>query len=205
MKSYQAEGKTLDEAIYNALNELGMPMEMVDIEVLENPAKGFMGIGNKLARVRVTEKERSQEPCVAFLEGLLDRMGITNACLAQETDEALVIDVSGPNMGRLIGHRGDTLDAVQYLTSLVANKHREDYLRVTVDTERYRAKRSEALEKLAKNMARRVQQSGRAMYMEPMNPYERMILHSTLQDDPYVTTASEGEEPNRRVVISPKA
>ena len=135
---------------------------------------------------------------------MTELMGLDVVLDVQDEEEALRIEMQGDNQGILIGHRGETLDALQYLTSLNVNRGREEYLRVSLDTENYRAKREETLINLANRMAAKVQRSGRRMVLEPMNPYERRILHATLQDNPHVTTHSEGEEPNRRVVIAPK-
>ena len=139
-----------------------------------------------------------------FLSGLTERMGVPAEIAVSETEEQLRMVLSGENMSILIGRRGETLDAIQYLTSLNVNRIREDYLRVSLDTENYRAKREEALRKLAVRMAGRCKKSGRRVALEPMNPYERRILHSALQADPDVTTHSEGEEPYRRVIITLK-
>ena len=131
-------------------------------------------------------------------------MGLEVSFDITEDEDAMLINMQGDNQGILIGHRGETLDALQYLTSLQVNKGGKEYRRVTLDTEGYRAKREQTLIALAGRMANKVHKSGRRMMLEPMNPYERRILHATLQDNPYVTTHSEGEEPNRRVVITPK-
>ena len=140
----------------------------------------------------------------AFLMGLTERMGVPAQIAVSESPEQIRMVLSGENMSILIGRRGETLDALQYLTSLNVNRAREDYLRVSLDTENYRAKREEALRKLAVHMAGRCKKSGRRVALEPMNPYERRILHSALQADPDVTTHSEGEEPYRRVIITLK-
>ena len=140
----------------------------------------------------------------AFLMGLTERMGVLAQIAVSESPEQIRMVLSGENMSILIGRRGETLDALQYLTSLNVNRAREDYLRVSLDTENYRAKREEALRKLAVRMAGRCKKSGRRVALEPMNPYERRILHSALQADPDVTTHSEGEEPYRRVIITLK-
>jgi spoIIIJ-associated protein len=140
----------------------------------------------------------------SFLQGLTDKMGVPAEIAVGESTEQLRMVLSGENMSILIGRRGETLDALQYLTSLNVNRGREDYLRVSLDTENYRAKREEALRKLAVRMAGRCKKSGRRVALEPMNPYERRILHSALQADPDVTTHSEGEEPYRRVIITLK-
>ena len=131
-------------------------------------------------------------------------MGVPAVAQVQETEEALNIELTGDTTGVLIGRRGETLDALQYLTSLVVNKGKEDYKRVTIDTENYRKKREETLIKLAKRIAGKVTRTGKRVVLEPMNPYERRILHSTLQGDAHVETLSEGEEPFRRVIIRKK-
>ena len=152
------------------------------------------------------EEEQSEDArrARAFLEGLTERMGVPVSIELMENEEQLRMQMAGENMSLLIGRRGETLDALQYLTSLNINRGREDYLRVSIDTEGYRAKREEALRKLAVRMAGRAKKSGRRVALEPMNPYERRILHSALQNDPEVTTHSEGEEPYRRVIITLK-
>ena len=139
-----------------------------------------------------------------FLSGMIERMGVQAELKACETPEQLRVKLFGENMSLLIGRRGETLDALQYLTSLNVNRGREEYLRVSLDTENYRAKREEALRKLAARMANRCRKTGKRVALEPMNPYERRILHSALQADPTVTTHSEGEEPYRRVIITLK-
>ena len=156
--------------------------------------------------VPTPEEEQSEEAkrAKAFLAGLTERMGIPVEIALQETEEQLRMQMTGENMSLLIGRRGETLDALQYLTSLNINRGREAYLRVSIDTENYRAKREEALRKLAVRMAGRAKKSGRRVALEPMNPYARRIPHSALQNDPDVTTHSEGEEPYRRVIITLK-
>ncbi|MEL7610744.1 MAG: RNA-binding cell elongation regulator Jag/EloR [Bacillota bacterium] len=141
-----------------------------------------------------------------FLSGLLERMGVEAAVLAAQQEGALRLRIDSTSMGVLIGHRGETLDAMQYLTSLVLNRNHKDesYTRVTLDTEDYRDKREETLRRLARKLASQVKASGKPLSLEPMNPYERRVLHASLQSNPYVTTHSEGEEPNRHVVIAPK-
>ena len=154
--------------------------------------------------VATAEAELTDTAKVArdFLSGLTERMGVPVSIEVMESDEQLRMEMAGDNMSLLIGRRGETLDALQYLTSLTVNRGREDYLRVAIDTENYRAKREEALRKLAVRMAGRAKKSGKRVSLEPMNPYERRILHSALQNDPDVTTHSEGEEPYRRVIIT---
>lgn len=153
-----------------------------------------------------SEEAAKDHPAAIFLAGLLEKMGVEAKLLLAEQEEGIRIRIDSTTMGILIGHRGETLDALQYLTSLVVNRNRkeEGYTRVTLDTEDYRDKREETLTRLARKIASQVKATGRARTLEPMNPYERRVLHSALQNHPYVTTHSEGEEPNRRVVISPK-
>lgn len=317
LKSIEATGKTVKDAIKNGLTELGCELDDVDTQILEMGSPGLFGMFGKPAKVRLTKKgsdksldiempvlsldsgkrrekpkaeekkqpekkqpeKKAEEPAAsepateteaetaddgepkpekkrrrrsrggksrsraaedsenaaeieetetvavtveaepfvamsdeelpeeakaarAFLSGLTERMGVPAQIEASENEEQLRMVLSGENMSILIGRRGETLDALQYLTSLNVNRGREDYLRVSLDTENYRAKREEALCKLAVRMAARCKKSGRRVALEPMNPYERRILHSALQNDPEVTTHSEGEEPYRRVIIT---
>ena len=313
MKSIEATGKTVNDAIRNGLEQLGLERDDVEIQVIEMGSPGLFGMFGKRARVRLTEKgadsaldiempvltldggssrkargdksraeklakaprseetdatpetaesgdsdeadrparkrrsrsrrrksagERAEimddaeetpviesapvierEPFEAtpddqlsdtarkagqFLTGLTERMDVPVSVEIMETPEQLRMQMTGDNMSLLIGRRGETLDALQYLTSLTVNRGREDYLRISIDTENYRAKREEALRKLAGRMAGRAKKSGKRVAREPMNPYERRILHSALQNDPEVTTHSEGEEPYRRVIITLK-
>ena len=314
MKSIEASGKTVKDAIRNGLAELGCDSDDVDIQVVEMGSPGLFGMFGKPAKVRLTvkaddpaleiempvlsldagntrkpkqDKRKAEKPAPkvekpiekaapteeaaaedeeaprksrnrrrrrggtkgvegvepvengadeaqaapapapiiehepflptpveaqseeakrasAFLSGLTERMGVPVAIALQESPEQLRMQMTGEGMSLLIGRRGETLDALQYLTSLNINWGREEYLRVSIDTENYRAKREEALRKLAIRMAGRAKKSGRRVALEPMNPYERRILHSALQDDPDVTTHSEGEEPYRRVIITLK-
>jgi spoIIIJ-associated protein len=314
LKSIEASGKTVKDAIRNGLAELGCDSDDVDIQVVEMGSPGLFGMFGKPAKVRLTvkaddpaleiempvlsldagntrkpkqDKRKAEKPAPkvekpiekaapteeaaaedeeaprksrnrrrrrggtkgvegvepvengadeaqaapapapiiehepflptpveaqseeakrasAFLSGLTERMGVPVAIALQESPEQLRMQMTGEGMSLLIGRRGETLDALQYLTSLNINRGREEYLRVSIDTENYRAKREEALRKLAIRMAGRAKKSGRRVALEPMNPYERRILHSALQDDPDVTTHSEGEEPYRRVIITLK-
>ena len=153
----------------------------------------------KLAEV----ESQTKEACEKFLKDVLKSMDM-EVTLTSEIDEdgALSINMEGENMGILIGKRGQTLDSLQYLTNRVANKMQEGYVRVKLDTENYRARRNETLENLAKNIAHKVKRTKRSVSLEPMNPYERRIIHSTLQGDKYISTHSEGEEPYRRVVVT---
>lgn len=153
-----------------------------------------------------TEEAAENEPSAEFVKGLIEKMKIDGKVLAAREEDAVRLRIDCSEMGVLIGHRGETLDAVQYLTSLVINRNRktDGYTRVTINTEDYREKREETLRRLARRMAQQVKSAGSPKAFEPMNPYERRVIHSALQKNPYVTTYSEGDEPNRRVVVSPK-
>lgn len=295
MRSLEFSGRSVDEAIYIGLNEMGVTIDEVEIETIQSESKGLFGLGAKNAVVRLTEREvplvmemeqvyrketesasqrreqprrdrapmgdrppradrgeqnraggrdgydhgdrgrapygapmgeranpRAMEPvpeehydyseelakgtpCAVFLDEVLKKMNVPAPVLAANTDNGLRLCIDAETMGLLIGRRGETLDALQYLVSLVANRNRkeEGYIRVTLDTEGYRSRREETLKRLARKNAQQVRQTGRSVSMEPMNPYERRILHSALQGFTGVTTHSEGEEPNRHVVITP--
>ena len=204
MKSFEATGKTYEEALMAGLTQMALPSDKVEVKVLEEGTKGFLGIGAKPYKLLLTKKDTPAIRAEEFLKNVTELMGLEVSFDIRDEEDALMIDMMGENQGSLIGHRGETLDALQYLTSLQVNKGGKEYRRVTLDTEGYRAKREQTLIALAGRMANKVHKSGRRMMLEPMNPYERRILHATLQDHPYVTTHSEGDEPNRRVVIAPK-
>jgi spoIIIJ-associated protein len=302
-------GQDVDEAVKLALKDLNCTVDDVDVQVLEEPSKGFLGLGSKLAKVRVTRKaasvketkeeapaarpapqaqpqqqrrdnrqdgrqerrqdnrqERRQEnrtetretrdfggtretrdyrdskgsrprseaavgesapaanrtrrvssvtrpdnlvpleshPALDFLKETTQKMGLDLSIKAESNDETLFLSIEGSDSGTIIGKRGQTLDAIQYLTSLVVNKEKEKYIRVVVDAENYRVKRENTLEQLAERLAGKVIKTRRTVRLEPMNPYERMVIHATLQDNPKVKTRSEGEEPYRRVIIELK-
>ncbi len=206
MKNIETMGKTTEEAIQNALKELNVTQDKIEVEVLEEGSKGFLNIiGVKPARVRVTLKRDSVGDATKFLRDVLNSMKIKAEIQAKEENDELKINLVGPNMGVLIGYRGETLDSLQYLVSLVVNKnHDETYKRVILDTANYRQTREETLKRLACKMGDKVRVGGKTLKLEPMNPYERRVIHSTLQNNEYVTTHSEGEEPYRRVVIELK-
>lgn len=275
--SIRVSAKTVDDAITEALIQLGVTSDRLDYEVIEKGSAGFLGIGVKQA---VIEARRKPEPIVeepeikaevktevkaeakpvekkapvkdikkkehvkkdehvkkevkedrredvqptvkreselaevkdetkkaveSFLNDTLKAMGMTVELISDiDADGALSVEMKGDNMGILIGKRGQTLDSLQYLANRVANKHQDGYVRVKLDTENYRARREETLKNLAKNIAYKVKRSKRAVSLEPMNPYERRIIHAALQSDPYVTTHSEGDEPYRKVVVTLK-
>ncbi len=206
MKSIEIIGRTAEEAIQNALRELNVTEEKVTIEVLEEGSKGFLIIiGVKPAKVKVTLKRDYIGDAKNFLREILNGMNVKAEIHIKEENNEININLVGPNMGVLIGYRGETLDSLQYLLSLVVNKnHDETYKRVILDTVNYRQNRQETLKKLALKMGDKVRINGKTLKLEPMNPYERRVIHSTLQNNAYVTTHSEGEEPYRRVVIELK-
>ena len=261
--------KTLDDAITEALVQLGVTSDRLDYIVVEKGSEGFLGIGRKQAVIKArrkreekpveetveeskvetpvkeevkpekkTEKKpakehshtkknvREEKPevksepkkevelakvepqtietCEKFIYDVMNAMGMDDVKVTSVVDEegALSINMEGSNMGILIGKRGQTLDSLQYLTNRVANKMQDGYVRVKLDTEDYRRRRKETLENLAKNIASKVKRTRKTVSLEPMNPYERRIIHSALQSDPAVSTHSEGEEPYRRVVVT---
>ena len=267
MRSMEFSGRTIDEAIFHGLNEMGLSIDEVDVEIVQKESKGLFGIGAKNAVVRLTEREvpvvpdfeaekaaaheyksdrvkreredrrertekkgekkgekkerREKQPeapeiayseelaknndAAIFLSELLEKMKIEATVEAAETEDGLRLNIVSATDGLLIGRRGETLDAIQYIVSLYMNKDRKEngYRRVSVDTEGYRRRREETLRRLARKNAAQVARTGRSIAMEPMNPYERRVLHSALQSFKGVTTHSEGEEPNRRVIITP--
>lgn len=271
MRSMEFSGRSVDEAIFIGLNEMGVTIDEVEIETIQSESKGLFGLGSKMAVVRLTEREvplvmemeqayakdkpaprrdsrpprgdkprgdyrpqgrpqgqdrhdrhdrepvpeerfdyslelARETPAAKFLKELLEKMGIEGEVLAANTDNGLRLCIDADTMGLLIGRRGETLDALQYIVSLYINKGRkqEGYQRITLDTEGYRSRREETLRRLARKNASQVRATGRPIAIEPMNPYERRIMHSALQNFSGVTTHSEGEEPNRRVVITPR-
>lgn len=204
-RSITKEAKTVDEALRLALEELGIDRDRAEVEVINEGNKGLLGfIGNRNAVVRVTEIEQSysvEETIEAFLKPIFDKMGISATMEIEYLEEQMNIRLSGENIGIVIGRRGETLDALQYLLSLIINKNAESYTRVVLDVSDYRAKREETLQRLAKRVAEKVVKTRRNVTLEPMNPYERRIIHSTLQNHKFIDTQSVGEEPNRKVVI----
>lgn len=196
--------KTVQEAIDIALEELGANREDVEINIIDEGAKGLFGIGSKVAKVQVKLKMSRSEDAVLFLQDIFDKMDIEVDIEREEDEESILLKVTGKDSGIIIGRRGETLDALQYLTSLVVNKNSDTYKRVTIDIENYRQKREDTLVRLADRLADRVIKYRRNVTLEPMNPYERRIIHSTLQNNDYVETYSVGEDPNRKVVITLK-
>lgn len=206
MEYREFSAKTLDEAITEAKVRLEATTENFEYEVIDKGSSGFLGIGSRPARIRARKILNAREKAEEFLEKVFDAMQISvNVNIAENMDEKVMnIDLSGEDMGVLIGKRGQTLDSLQYLVSLVVNKDGEEYVRVKVDTENYRQRRKDTLENLAKNISFKVRRTGKTVTLEPMNPYERRVIHSALQNDKFVETHSEGEEPFRRVVVTLK-
>ena len=196
--------KTVDEAVLEALKELNISMEEADITVIEEGSKGFLGMfGGKNAVVKVKRKHDPERIAKDFLREIFLAMGIIVKVETTLKEKQLLIELKGDDMGILIGKRGQTLDSLQYLVNLVVNKGNAPYINISMDTENYRQRRKETLESLAYNLAKKVKITGKKVVLEPMNPYERRIIHSSLQSNKYVTTFSEGEEPFRNVVIAP--
>ncbi len=198
--------KTVDDAITEACKVLGVTSDKLEYEVIEEGSSGFLGIGSKDAVIKACVKSSVTDVAKAFLNDVFNAMNMTVVVAVEYNAEEkeMNIDLSGDDMGVLIGKRGQTLDSLQYLVSLVVNKGNDNYIRVKVDTENYRKRRKDTLENLAKNMAFKVKRTRRPLSLEPMNPYERRIIHSALQGDKFVTTHSEGEEPYRHVVVTLK-
>lgn len=206
MEFIEISAKTVDDAITEACQKFSVTSDKLEYEVVEEGSAGFLGIGSKPAVIKAKVKSSVQDIAKAFLNDVFEAMNLTVVVDIKydELDNLMDIDLSGDEMGVLIGKRGQTLDSLQYLTSLVVNKDVENYIRVKVDTENYRKRRKDTLENLAKNIAFKVKRTKRPVSLEPMNPYERRIIHSALQNDRYVTTHSEGDEPFRRVVVTLK-
>ena len=216
-------GKTVDDAITEACQEFTVTSDRLDYEVIDKGSSGFLGLGTKpaLIKARILDENSKKEESYAakesaapavkaetandpkeFLDKVFKAMKLDVNVKVEQIGNDMNIELSGDEMGVLIGKRGQTLDSLQYLTSLVVNKGSNEYIRVKVDTENYRKRRKDTLENLAKNLAYKVKRTKRPVTLEPMNPYERRVIHSALQNDKYVSTHSEGEEPFRRVVIT---
>ena len=205
MDEIEKSGKTVELALAALMQELNVSsLDKLEYEVIEEGAKGFLGFGSRDAVVRGKVKYNPEEIAKNFLREMFVAMGIVVEIETKRKEKQLLINLSGEDMGILIGKRGQTLDSIQYLVNLVVNKGNSPYLSVMLDTENYRQRRKETLESLAYHLAKRVKQSGQKVVLEPMNPYERRIIHSSLQNNKYVTTYSEGEEPFRNVVIDLK-
>lgn len=206
MKVIEMTGKTVDEALKHALDELKLTKDKVDVEIIDEGSKGLFNlIGAKPAKIKVTTKPDALDEAKTFLFNVLNSMNIEANIDIKEENDIIRINLSGAKMGLVIGYRGETLDSLQYLVSLVVNKNHENpYKRVVLDAENYRHKREETLIRVAQKTAYKVKKSGRPYKLEPMNPYERRVIHSALQEYTDINTYSEGEEPFRRIVISLK-
>lgn len=227
IKTLEKTARTEEDAIAAALKELGLDRDEVSVEILERAKSGFLGIGASPAVVRVSYEAPDEEPAPAevptacaeaeatvdenedyaavreFLSGLLERMGVkAQISIAPRDNGGISVNLSGAGMGAIIGRRGETLDAIQHLTNYAVNHGSEKHLHISVDAENYRSKREESLTKLAEKMAEKAIKYKRSMALEPMNSYERHVIHTALQDYEGVTTSSTGVEPNRRVVVS---
>ncbi|MCL1803875.1 MAG: protein jag [Eubacteriaceae bacterium] len=203
MKSIVSKGKTIQEAITNGLAELGISREQADINVLDEPQDGFIGIfGKQLARVEIIVKDSVTDVVKTFLENITEAMKIEATVTTRIEDDILIFELSSPkSAGILIGKKGQTLDALQYLASLVGNKGQQKYVRIALDIESYREKRKRSLMDLADRIALNVEKSRGKHALEPMNPYERKVIHASLQNYRNIATYSIGDEPNRYVVI----
>ena len=206
MEFVEFTAKTVDDAITAACQKFLVTSDRLEYEVMEEGSSGFLGFNAKPARIKAKVKETVEDKARAFLDDVFAAMHMTVLVEVSFNEEEKVMDIElkGDDMGVLIGKRGQTLDSLQYLVSLVVNRDSDDYIRVKVDTENYRKRRKETLENLAKNIAYKVKRTKRPVSLEPMNPYERRIIHSALQNDRYVTTHSEGDEPFRHVVVTLK-
>lgn len=206
MNIVEVTGKTIDDAITEALIQLGCTSDQIEYEVLEKGSAGFLGLGSKQAKIKAWKIVGPEVAVDEFLKDVFKAMEMEVEIDIQQDKEndTMDIDLKGQDMGILIGKRGQTLDSLQYLVSLVANKKSENYIRVKLDTENYRKRRKDTLENLAKNIAYKVKRTKRSVILEPMNPYERRVIHSALQNDRYVATHSEGDEPFRHVVVTLK-
>ena len=206
MEFIEISAKNVDDAITQATVQLGITSDQLEYEVLDKGSTGFLGIGSKNAVIKARKKFSIDENVVEFLSSIFDAMKMEVEILVAVNEEEHIIEVElkGDDMGILIGKRGQTLDSLQYLTNLAINKHSDEYYKVKIDTEDYRKRRKETLENLAKNIAYKVKRTKRPVSLAPMNPFERRIIHSALQNDRYVTTHSEGDEPYRHVVVTLK-
>ena len=206
MEYIEISAKTVEDALTEASVKLGTTSDKIEYEVIEKGNSGFLGIGSKKAVIRAFVKTSPEELVKEFLDSVFKAMDMeVELDIKVDEDEKMIdVELKGDDMGILSGKRGQTLDSLQYLTNLALNKHSDNYFKVKVDTEDYRNRRKETLENLAHNIAYKVKRTKRSVELEPMNPFERRVIHSALQNDKYVTTHSEGEEPYRHVVVTLK-
>lgn len=206
MEFIEISAKTVDDAITEALVKLGTTSDRIEYEVVEKGSAGFIGIGRRDAVIKARKKYSIEDDTREFLNKVFAAMDLQVEIIIDRPEDGNVVNVElkGDDMGVLIGKRGQTLDSLQYLTNLAVNKHAENFVKVKIDTEDYRKRRRETLENLARNIAYKVKRTKHPVSLEPMNPFERRVIHSTLQNDKFVTTHSEGEEPYRHVVVTLK-
>ena len=206
MEFIEFTAKTVDVAIMQAALHFGVSSELLEVEVIEKGSAGFLGINSKKAVIQARKKENVEDKVIRFISDVCKTMNLEVEIISSydENTQDMDIELKGPEMGVLIGKRGKTLDALQDLARIVANKDSEQYVRVKIDTENYRKRRRDTIENLAKNVAHKVKKTRKSISLEAMNAYERRIIHSVLQNDKYVTTYSEGEEPYRHVVVALK-
>jgi len=206
MEFQQFTGKTVEDAITEALVALSITSDQLDYEVVDNGSAGFLSLGKRDAVINARKKCSVEDTINDFLVEVTAAMGLTVRCEIKKDEEenSYSVELFGDDMGLLIGKRGQTLDSLQYLTNLAVNKGQEEHIKIKLDTEDYRKRRKDTLENLAKNIAFKVNRTRRPVVLEPMNPFERRVIHSSLQQNNFVTTHSEGEEPYRHVVVTPK-
>ena len=208
MEYIEVSAKTVDDDITEALVKLGVTSDQLEYEVIEKGSTGFLGIGSKNAviKARAIVEVSVEDSVKTFLNDVFKAMDMEVEIITNidEADKLIDVELKGDDMGVLIGKRGQTLDSLQYLTNLAINKNSDNYYKVKIDTEEYRKRRKDTLENLAKNIAYKVKRAKRTVALEPMNPFERRVIHSALQNDKYVTTHSEGEEPYRHVIVTLK-
>ena len=206
MEFVEFSAKTVDDAITEALIKFGTTSDQIDYEVIEKGSSGFLGFNSKPAVIKARKKFTVEDYAVEFLEKVFHAMDMQVEIIVNHNEESHVLEVElkGDDMGILIGKRGQTLDSLQYLANLAVNKQSDNYVKVKLDTEDYRKRRRDTLENLARNIAYKVKRTKRPVSLEPMNPFERRVIHSALQNDKYVATHSEGDEPYRHVVVTVK-
>jgi len=205
VKVIEKTGRTIEEAVSQALQNMGVSRDDVEVEVLEEPTKGILGLfGAKPARVKVILKERVSKKAVDLLKDIIKSMGLQVELDIVEKENVLNINMKGPDLGILIGRRGETLDALQFLVNLSVNKNQEIRRKIVIDVEGYRNRREETLQKLAVKLANKAKQRGRSVVLEPMSSQERRIIHTALQGRDDIYTFSEGDEPYRKIIITPK-
>lgn len=205
MKEVTVSGKSIDEAVSEALAKLNTNKEKADITILEEPKKGFLGFGSKPALVQVIVKPEPADECITYLKDVINKMGVQAEVTMKQVNERLCeCNIESEQIAVLIGKRGQTLNALQYLSNLLANKVSQKKMRVVIDAGGYRQRRQESLEKLAERVAHKVKKTNRSSRLEPMPSFERKIIHTALQDSNGIETTSRGDEPHRHVVILPE-